>query len=100
MKGLSNFKQLKIPCWIGYGNEIIAAEIHVFGDASVVAYRAVAYARLQRKNEKPYVTLLASKTKVANLRQKKVTSPRLELLGSLLAVRLEEAVRKALHIEH
>jgi hypothetical protein len=27
MKGLSNFKQLKIPRWIGYDNEIIAAEI-------------------------------------------------------------------------
>ena len=34
------------------------------------------------------------------LPKKKVTLPRVELLSSLLAIRLGEAVRKALHIEH
>ena len=99
MKGLGEFQQLKIPRWIGLANDIISAEIHVFGDASEAAYGAVAYARLQKKNENPYVIILTSKTKVAPLPKKKVTLPRLELLSSLLAIRLGEAVRKALHIE-
>ncbi len=62
--------------------------------------RAGAYARLQKMNEDPYVVLLTSKTKVAPLPKRKVTLPRLELLSSLMAVRLGEAVRKALHIQH
>ena len=99
MKGLGEFQQLKIPRWIGLANDIISAEIHVFGDTSEAAYGAVAYARLQKKNENPYVIILTSKTKVASLPKKKVTLPRLELLSSLLAIRLGEAVRKALHIE-
>ena len=59
-------------------------------------YGAVAYVRLQKDNEDPYVVLLTSKTKVAPLPKRKVTLPRLELFSSLLAVCLGEAVRKAL----
>jgi hypothetical protein len=99
MKGVINFNQLKIPRWVGFGKDVVTAELHVFGDASEAAYGAVAYVRLQRANEKPFTTFLVSKTKVAPLPKRKVTLPRLELLSSLLAVRLGEAVRKALHIE-
>ena len=70
MKGLGEFEQLKIPRWIGFANDVISAEIHVFGDASEAAYGAVAYARLQKKNESPYVIMLTSKTKVAPLQKK------------------------------
>jgi hypothetical protein len=100
MSSIIDFNQLKIPRWTGYGNTITAAEIHVFGDASGAAYRAVAYARLQKNSKDPYVVLLTSKTKVAPLPKRKVTLRRLELLSSILAVRLGEAVRKALHIQH
>jgi hypothetical protein len=30
MKGLGEFQQLKIPRWIGYANDVISAEIHVW----------------------------------------------------------------------
>jgi hypothetical protein len=60
----------------------------------------VASARLPKFNEDPYVVLLTRKTKVTPLPKRKVTLPRLELLSSLLAVRLGEAVRKQLHIKH
>jgi hypothetical protein len=99
MKGVINFNQLKIPRWVGFGKDVVTPELHVFGDASEAAYGAVAYVRLQRENEKPFNTFLVSKTKVAPLPKRKVTLPRLELLSSLLAVLLGEAVRKALHIE-
>jgi hypothetical protein len=101
MSGLKEFENLQIPRWIGYSkNKITSAELHVFGDASESAYGAVAYARLQKENEEPYVILLVSKTRVAPLPKKKVTLPRLELLSSLLAIRLGEKVRTSLHIEH
>ncbi len=100
MSSIIEFSQLKIQRWPGYGNTITAAEIHAFGDASEAAYGAVACVRLQKVNEDPYIALLTSKTKVSPLPKRKVTLPRLELLSSLLAVRLGEAVRKALPNQH
>ncbi|XP_057365013.1 uncharacterized protein LOC130685709 [Daphnia carinata] len=100
MTGLNEFAKLKIPRWIGYSKRVIqSAEIHVFGDASEAAYGAVAYARLQTKNNETSIHFLASKTKVAPLPKKKVTLPRLELLSSLLAARLGEKLKNFLHIE-
>jgi hypothetical protein len=100
MKGLKDLHNLEIPRWIGYSKpSIVSAEIHVFGDASEAAYGAVAYARLQLENGTPYTILLASKTRVAPLPKKKVTLPRLELLSSLLAIRLGEKIRTSLHTE-
>jgi hypothetical protein len=90
-----NFKQLKITRWIGYGNKIKDAEIHVFprklgSIGSCVRSRSI---RLAPENKiKSYVTLRTSKTKFAPLLQRKVPLPRLKLLSSLLAVRLGEAV--------
>jgi len=100
MRGLKDLNHLEIPRWIGHSKpSIISAEIHVFGDASESAYGAVAYARLQPENGTPYTILLASKTRVAPLPKKKVTLPRLELLSSLLAIRLGEKIRTSLQIE-
>jgi hypothetical protein len=100
MKGLKDLHHLEIPRWIGYSKtSIVSAEIHVFGDASEAAYGAVAYARLQLENGIPYTILLASKMRVAPLPKKKVTLPRLELLSSLLAIRLGEKIRTSLHTE-
>jgi hypothetical protein len=80
MTGLVDFTQLQIPRLIGLSEKVTSHEIHVFGEASEAAYGAVAYARLQRGQEDPYIILLASKTRVAPLPKKKVTLPRLELL--------------------
>lgn len=95
-----NFKQLKITRWIGYGNKIKDAEIHVFprklgSIGSCVRSRSI---RLAPENKiKSYVTLRTSKTKFAPLLQRKVPLPRLKLLSSLLAVRLGEAVANTQH---
>ena len=71
----------------------------MFGDASEAAYGVVSYARLQLENGTPYTILLASKTIVVPLPKEKVTLPRLELLSSLLAIRLGEKIRTSLKIE-
>lgn len=61
-------------------------EIHVFTDASERAYCAAAYLRCVKSNGHCTTSLVASKTKVAPL--KKMTLPRLELMGALIGARL------------
>lgn len=69
-------------------NDII--EIHIFCDASKLAYGASAYVKV-KKQDKILVNLVTSKTRVSPL--KNVTLPRLELLGALVAARLSSKVR-------
>ncbi|GFX39617.1 integrase catalytic domain-containing protein [Trichonephila clavipes] len=66
-------------------------EIHIFCDASKLAYSAAAYVKVRKQNE-VLVNLIASKTRVAPL--KAVTLPRLELLGALVAARLSSRVQE------
>lgn len=66
-------------------------QIHVFSDASQKAFGAAAYLRV-KDCEKTSVNLIASKSRVAPL--KKLTLPRLELMGALLAVKLAKTVEK------
>jgi hypothetical protein len=79
----------------GWENNKDDLEVHVFSDASEAAYGAVAY-MVQRRTEKREPNLIMSRARVAPL--KKVTLPRLELLGCLLASRLLKFVMNTLHI--
>ena len=66
-----------------------STQLHVFADASSVAYGAAVYLRSQC-GEQVRVELLVSKSRVAPMNQ--VTIPRLELQAAVLAVRLFAAV--------
>ncbi|GFW49736.1 integrase catalytic domain-containing protein [Trichonephila clavipes] len=66
-------------------------EIHIFCDASKLAYGAATYVKVRKQNE-VLVNLITSKTRVAPL--KAVTLPRLELLGALVAARLSSRVQE------
>ncbi|GBN46304.1 hypothetical protein AVEN_246835-1 [Araneus ventricosus] len=68
-------------------------EIHVFADSRTKAYGAVAYIRHKRTFE---VQFLLSKTRVAPV--KKLTLPRLELLGALIAARIASYLKSLLRI--
>ncbi|CAH2106875.1 unnamed protein product [Euphydryas editha] len=61
-------------------------ELHVFADASLLAYGAVVYIRVV-KDEKVYVNLITAKTKVAPI-EKQISIPRLELCSAALAAKL------------
>ncbi|GFW52497.1 reverse transcriptase domain-containing protein [Trichonephila clavipes] len=86
--------ELKIPRKIldssGDSSEV---QIHTFSDASQKAYGAAAFLRVKHK-DRVCVDLVTSKSRVAPL--KRLSLPRLELIGALLAARLAKEVKKIL----
>ena len=76
-------------------NDDCAATLHVFADASTIAYGAVAYVRSQQATGEVKVRFVASKSRVAPVEA--VTVPRLELLAAVVGLQLAEMVTKALN---
>lgn len=80
----------------GVDADIVHREIHVFSDASEQGYCAAVYLKCIKSNGHCITSLVASKTKVAPL--KKLTLPRLELMGALIGARLGKNVRINLEV--
>ena len=101
VSGLETIYNWQIPrCYSHLGwNELIKSglEIHAFGDASEKGYGTVVYLRLPQGNGTYQVSFVLAKARVAPL--KKITLPRLELLGALLTARLLVFVRKTLKVQ-
>lgn len=92
---LSHLNDLKIPRWV-LSNNACSYELHIFTDASELAYGSCVYVRsIDAKNEVK-VRLLISKNRVAPIKSK--TVPRLELCGALLGTRLYVKVINALRL--
>ena len=96
---LSKITNMTLPRYIFQGisfenenpNDI---EIHAFSDASMQGYCSVIYLRVRDQFGNFHTKFFISKTRIAPL--KKLTLPRLELLGALLSVRLVDTVMKFL----
>ena len=87
---------IEVPRPLTKIDEIEHLSIHVFCDASVDAYAAVAYTRTQYVNGEVCVSFIASKSKVASL--KAMSIPRLELLGATLGVELSEVINRVFNL--
>ncbi|XP_017486012.1 PREDICTED: uncharacterized protein LOC108374544, partial [Rhagoletis zephyria] len=89
-KEIPEIEHLKVPRWIGAAPSVRNYQLHVFSDASTIAYAAVAYLRVEDSDNNIKISVLTAKTKVAPL--KKITIPCLELNGALLAAKVAAKV--------
>ncbi|XP_024879014.1 uncharacterized protein LOC112459228 [Temnothorax curvispinosus] len=89
-------EQVRVPRWFGLDGSENTVELHGFSDASERAYAAVVYLRVTIAG-KPYLSIVAAKTKVAPLKQ--VTLARLELSAACLLTKVAEHVRVVLRLE-
>ena len=77
-------------CYNLSSQPIAEIQLHLFADASELAYGAVAYLRFIFKNGGFHVCLVMAKSKVAPLQT--ISMPRLELNSNVVAVRLSRHV--------
>ncbi|KAK3731847.1 hypothetical protein QZH41_020215 [Actinostola sp. cb2023] len=89
LKELERLKEITFPRCLQPECVSGESELHVFADASGVAYGAVSYL-LWPTPHGPEVRLIAAKARVASLRQN--TIPRLELMAALIASRLASLI--------
>lgn len=86
---LSCLHELRIPRHVMSDNKQYS-ELHIYTDASQLAYGSCAFVRTYDDNSKVTVRLLCAKSKVAPL--KSLTIPRLELCGALVGARLYKKI--------
>lgn len=91
---LSILDSIKVPRYVFCVEAICCKELHIFTDASQVAYGACAYVRCLSEGSAVTVRLLSSKGKVAPLTP--TTIPRLELCGARLGARLYFKLKESL----
>ncbi|XP_039537635.1 LOW QUALITY PROTEIN: uncharacterized protein LOC120485906 [Pimephales promelas] len=96
---LPQIHHIHIPRW--YGSKCMhrhnAHQLHVFCDASEKAYSTVAYLLRVADDGTKTTCLVASKSRVAPL--KKISLPRLELMGAVIGARLGNSLLKPLNME-
>ncbi|XP_045495961.1 uncharacterized protein LOC123694542 [Colias croceus] len=83
---IENINNINIPRWIGCSKGGLI-ELHGFCDASIKAYAATIYGRIQKGTNNYSTILIASKTKLVP-HNKSVSLPRLELCGAHLLSKL------------
>ena len=75
----------------------VNSQLHLFGDASEMAFGVVAYLRQEYEDGQVSCALILAKNRVAPLRQ--LSIPRLELQAAVMAVRAAVAIKQELDIE-
>ena len=94
---LGNVKTIEIPRKVlnhDEGDPPQWVELHGFSDANQESYGACIYLKSIFKSGKVFVHLIASKSRLAPIKETNI--PRLELLGNLILNRLIQSVRNAL----
>ena len=95
---LSGLNNIQVPrCFKSITFRSVASiELHHFADASSFAYGACSYLRLADDAGNISLSFIAGKSRLASI--KSVSIPRLELTAAVLAIRLDEMIRKELDL--
>lgn len=93
-KELVRITEIQIPRRVTVPSSTLH-DLHIFCDASQLAYGACAYLRSVTKNRGVSARLLIAKSRVCPV--KATTIPRLELCAALLASKLMTMIRQSLH---
>lgn len=72
--------------------EVKSCQLHLFSDASEVAYGAAAYLRMVNSNGDVHCSFVMGKSRLSPL--KPVTIPRMELSAAVLSTRLDRMIRE------
>lgn len=96
IKDLPALNKLRIPRHVSC-SDCSVIDLHIFTDASQVAYGACLYMQTVNDKGDNLVRLLLSKSRVAPI--KPTTIPRLELCGALVGVRLYEKTISSLRVQ-
>lgn len=96
VQDLSETKEIQINrCLYETGGEVVTeCYLHGFGDASKKAYCAMVYLVYRTEDGRTHVRLVASKTRVAPL--KELSIPRLELMSARILAQLMNTIKNAL----
>lgn len=97
IKYLPEITNIEIPRRV-LCDSYVKVELHAFCDASIKAYAACIYLRSVSNTGNVQAQLLLAKSRVAPLKQK-LTMPRLELCGALLATKLMKKVVDSLRLK-
>ena len=96
-ESLKSLRTIMIPRWYGFHRgQCQNVQLHVFCDASEIAYGAVAYFRAVIDGHVD-VSFVISKTRLAPI--KTLTIPRLELQGAVVASRLKSKISEEIDFE-
>ena len=90
LESLPHIQNITLDRW--YGSTNTDTELHVFADASKVAYGVVCYIRF-KVNNRPKCSFM-SKSKLAPVNKKSKSIPQLELQAALIASRLKQNTNK------
>ncbi|XP_036332224.1 uncharacterized protein LOC118743566 [Rhagoletis pomonella] len=96
VRRIPSINGIRIPRCFSLAFKSKINELHIFVDASIKAYAALAYVRSEVDTQ-ICCTLIASKTRVAPL--KPISVPRLELLAAVLGLRLANFIESELSIK-
>ena len=89
---------INIPRWFGFEKQLgDRTELNIFCDASSEACDAVAYVNYFSECHKKHISrFLLSKSRLAPIKEKSLTIPRLKLQAAVLAIRLKNTISKQL----
>ncbi|KAF8766712.1 39S ribosomal protein L33 like protein [Argiope bruennichi] len=93
MRDIFHLEKVQIPRHLKTGDANDKCSLHFFSDASMYAYTAVAFLRVET-SQYVKVQLLSAKARVSPKKEEKTTIARLELLAATITARLASSITK------